>query len=75
MGAFIITSIIFGLYFSYIGLWYLIVIPILVCLILARYFNYELPTHIQDQVQRQELGLPLAWICVNIGLLSLAHYI
>lgn len=75
MGAFIITSVIFGLYFSYIGLWYLIIIPILLCLILARYFNYELPTHIKDQVQRQELWLPLAWICVNIGLVSLANYI
>lgn len=55
MGAFIITSIIFSLYFAYIGLWYLIIIPILLCLVLARYFNYELPSHIQDQIRRQQL--------------------
>lgn len=75
MGAFIITSIIFGLYFTYIWLRYLIIVPILLCVILAWYFNYELPESIRGNIHRQNYWLPLAWICVNIGLISLSNYL
>lgn len=71
---FILSICGFIAYFSYIWLRYIWLAPIIICLWLARYYNYSLPEQLSYTIPRQSYALYMAWTAIIVWLGTMFHF-